>query len=172
MRLVVAGLALVLLAACTPQAGKVSDPPSGTKASAASKAPAEHPTWGKRFTWPDGLAVEVSAPAACKPGEFAQPEGVKRAVKFKVNIVNGTDKPVDAATLTIGGDAQFGGAKSETVFDSSGTCGDGGLETATVLPGKTYSYEVAFSVGAQPGEMQLTFDPNFGKDKAVFVGQA
>jgi hypothetical protein len=27
-------------------------------------------------------------------------------------------------------------------------------------------------VGAQPSEMQLAFEPNFGGDKAVFVGQA
>jgi hypothetical protein len=171
MRFVVAGLALVLLAACTPKTGAVSDAP-GKAATPSATAVAEHPTWGKRFTWADGLAVEVGAPAACKPGKYAQPDGIKRAVKFKINIVNGTDKPFEAATLTVGGDAQFAGAKSETVFDSSGGCGDGGLETATVLPGKTYSYEVAFSVGTQPGEMQLAFEPHYGQDKAVFVGQA
>jgi hypothetical protein len=67
---------------------------------------------------------------------------------------------------------QFNGAKADAIFDSSGGCGNGGLETGTVLPGKTYSYEVAFSVGPQPGEMQLGFEPHFGQDKAVFVGQA
>jgi hypothetical protein len=42
----------------------------------------------------------------------------------------------------------------------------------TVLPGKTYTYEAAYSVGAQPGEMQLVFEPSFNADKAAFVGQA
>jgi hypothetical protein len=172
MRLVVVGLALVLLAACGPKPGVVSGASGKPEAAPATTAKAENATWGKRFTWSDGLAVEVSAPAACKPGEFASPSDVKRAVKFKILIVNGTAEPFEAALLTVGGDAQFNGAKADAIFDSSGGCGNGGLETGTVLPGKTYSYEVAFSVGPQPGEMQLGFEPHFGQDKAVFVGQA
>jgi hypothetical protein len=169
----VVGLALVLLSACSPNKGTVTDA-SGkdTTGPSSAKAPAETPTWGKRYTWQDGLAVEVSAPAACKPGQFAAPQGVKRAVKFKILIVNNTDKPFEAALLTVGGDAQFNQAKAETVFDSAGDCGNGGLESATVMPAKTYSYEVAYSVGTAPGEMQLAFEPQIGGTKAVFVGQA
>jgi hypothetical protein len=172
MRLVLVGLALVLLAACSPKPGTVSSASGTPQAAPSTAAKAESPTWGKRFTWPDGLAVEVSAPAACKPSEYASPSDVKRAVKFKVLIVNGTDKPFEVAMLTVGGDAQFNGAKAESVFDSAGGCGNGGLEAGTVLPGKTYTYEVTFSVGPQPGEMQLGFEPHFGQDKAVFVGPA
>jgi hypothetical protein len=162
MRYVIAGAAVLLLAACTPQA---ESKPQDNK-------PVEHPTWGKRYTWKDGLAVEVAAPVECKPGEFASPQNIKRAVKFKVTVANGTQKQVEAALLTIGGDAQFAGAKADTVFDSSGGCGSGGLESGTILPGKTYTYEVAYSVGAEKGEMQLSFVPHLDKDSAVFVGQA
>lgn len=89
-----------------------------------------------------------------------------------MTVTNGTDKPFDAGLLSFGSDAQFDGRKAEKVFDSSGGCGNGGAENATVLPGKTYTYETAFSVGAQPGELQITLQPTFGSDKAVFVGQA
>ncbi|GGN20566.1 hypothetical protein GCM10011609_72240 [Lentzea pudingi] len=41
-----------------------------------------------------------------------------------------------------------------------------------MLPGKTYTFHIAYSVGAQPGEMQLVFEPTFNSDKAAFVGQA
>ncbi|TCO57337.1 hypothetical protein [Actinocrispum wychmicini] len=109
---------------------------------------------------------------ACKPGEFAQPENVKRAVKFTVTVVNGTAKPFDTTTLTFAGDAQFAGTKAETIYDSSGDCKGVGLDTATVLPGKTYSYAASYSVPAEKGEMQLTFQPEFDHDKAVFVGPA
>lgn len=158
----------------TANQGTVGDA-SGTTAPAAAeqtKPQPEVPTWGKRYTWSDGLAVEVSPPVACKPSEFAQPQGVQRAVKFTVLIINDTDEPFDAAMLTIGGDAQFAGKKADPVFDSGGGCGEGGMASATVLPGKTYTYDVAYSVGPAAGEMQLVFEPDFGGDKAVFVGQA
>ncbi|MFJ6674247.1 hypothetical protein ACIQMJ_24325 [Actinosynnema sp. NPDC091369] len=130
------------------------------------------PTWGQRYTWADGLAVEVSAPTPCTPGQYAAPPNIARAAKVTVTVTNGTDKPFDAGLLSFGSDAQFDGRKAETVFDSSGGCGSGGAENATVLPGKSYTYETAFSVGAQPGELQIALQPTFGSDKAVFVGQA
>lgn len=174
MRYVVAGLALVLLAACTPTVNTGATSPASGKdsAPASSAAKTEQPTWGKRYTWSDGLAIEVAAPVACKPGEFAQPENVKRAVKFTITVVNGTNKPFDTTTLTFAGDAQFAGTKAESIYDSDGGCKGVGLDTATVLPGKTYQYAASYSVPAEKGEMQLTFQPEFDHDKAVFVGQA
>ncbi|NUT52961.1 MAG: hypothetical protein HOV94_37590 [Saccharothrix sp.] len=130
------------------------------------------PTWGQRYTWDSGLAVEVSAPTPCVPGEFAAPSGIARAAKVTVTVTNGTDKPFDAAVLSFGSDAQFDGRKADTVFDSNGPCGAGGLANATVLPGKTYAYDVAFAVGAEAGELQIALQPDFTSGKAVFVGQA
>lgn len=129
------------------------------------------PTWGERHTWANGLSVDVGAPVACTPGQYAVPQNIARAVKFKVTITNGTGAAFETALMSMGDDAQFNGQKAERVFDSSGGCG-GGFESATVLPGKTYTYEAAYSVGAQPGEMQFVFEPAFNSDKAVFVGKA
>ncbi len=157
----------------TTNEGQVSSGDTGlgttTTQADAARSP---PTWGQRYTWQDGLAVEVSPPTACTPGEYAQPQNVVRGAKVTVTIINGTDKAFDTGLLSIGGDAQFDGRKAEKVFDSNGPCGGGGFENATVLPGKTYTYETAFSVGAQPGELQITLQPGFAADKAVFVGQA
>ncbi|MCP3800871.1 hypothetical protein NLX83_16520 [Allokutzneria sp. A3M-2-11 16] len=132
----------------------------------------EQLTWGKRHTWRDGLAVEVSAPAACTPGPYAAPAKIARAVKFTVTVTNGTDKPFETAVLSVGSDAQFDGRTAEAVFDHSGGCGgNGGFGSATVLPGRTYTYDVSYSIGAEPGEMQLTLRPSFVADKAVFTGR-
>ncbi|WP_086666500.1 hypothetical protein [Lentzea kentuckyensis] len=132
---------------------------------------ADPPTWGERYTWANGLSVDVAAPVACTPGQYSAPPNITRAVKFKVIITNGTSAAFETALLLLGNDAQYNGQKAERIFDTSGACG-GTLDTATVLPGKTYTYEVAYSVGAQPGEMQLVFEPSFNADKAAFVGQA
>ncbi len=135
------------------------------------EATGEAPTWGKRYTWANGLAVDVAAPVACTPGEYAAPQNIARAVKFKITVTNGTSAAFETALMSVGGDAQFNGQKAERVFDSGGGCG-GGFESVTVLPGKTYTYDVAYSVGAQPGEMQLVFEPSFSSGKAAFVGLA
>jgi hypothetical protein len=135
------------------------------------QATAETPTWGKRYTWENGLSVDVAAPVACTPGQYAVPQGIVRAVKFKVTITNGTSAAFETALLSLGNDAQFNGQKASKVFDGNGGC-DSTVDNATVLPGKTYTYEAAYSVGAQPGEMQLVFEPSFNADKAVFVGRA
>lgn len=144
--------------------GAVSETPK-------QEAPGEPPTWGKRYTWENGLSVDVAAPVACTPGEFAAPQGIVRAVKFNVTITNSTSAAFETALLSLGNDAQFNGQKASRVFDSGGGC-TSTVDNATVLPGKTYTYEVSYSVGAQPGEMQLVFEPSFNSEKAVFVGQA
>ncbi|MGW6932475.1 hypothetical protein ACWGE0_20645 [Lentzea sp. NPDC054927] len=131
----------------------------------------EPPTWGKRYTWENGLSVDVAAPVACAPGQYSSPPNIARAVKFQVTITNGTSAAFETALLSLGNDAQFNGQKAERIFDTGGECGSA-YDTATVLPGKTYTYDVAYSVGAQPGEMQLVFEPSFNSDKAAFVGQA
>ncbi|MBN6035995.1 hypothetical protein [Amycolatopsis sp. 195334CR] len=133
--------------------------------------PADSPTWGKRYTWESGLAVDVTAPAACKPSDSAAPPNIERAVKITVTVTNGTSEPFDATLLSLGGDAQFNGARADQVYDFGGECA-GGLESATVLPGKTFTYSVAYAVGPQPGEMQISFQPAFGADKAIYVGEA
>lgn len=129
----------------------------------------ETPTWGKRYTWANGLAVDVAAPVACTPGQYSVPPNIVRAVKLKVTITNGTNAAFETALMTLGNDAQFNGQKAEKVFDGGGGC-NSTFDSATVLPGKTYTYDVAYSVGAQPGEMQLVFEPSFNSDKAAFVG--
>ncbi|MGI5501731.1 hypothetical protein [Lentzea sp. CA-135723] len=134
-------------------------------------APVQNPTWGKRFTWDNGLAVDVAAPVACQPGQFSIPSDIARAVRFEITITNGTTAAFETALMSIGTDAQFNGQKAEMVIDTSGGC-DSTYDSATVLPGKTYTFHVAYAVGAQPGEMQLVFEPTFNSSKAAFIGQA
>ena len=139
---------------------------------AAQSPPGEAPTWGKRYTWADGLAVDVAAPEACTPGQYAVPQGIVRAVKVTIVITNGSAKPFETAVLSVGTDAQFAGKKADSVFDSSGGCDGTAFESTTVMPGKTFTFTQAYSVGAEPGEMQLVLQPTFMADKAVFTGQA
>ncbi|WP_439664360.1 hypothetical protein ACSHWB_24735 [Lentzea sp. HUAS TT2] len=132
---------------------------------------AENNTWGKQYTWPNGLSVDVAAPVACTPGQYAAPANIARAVRFEITITNGTTATFETALMSVGTDAQFNGQKADMVFDTSGGC-DSTFDSATVLPGKAYTFHVAYAVGASPGEMQLVFEPTFNSEKAAFVGQA
>ncbi|QKV73423.1 hypothetical protein [Amycolatopsis sp. Hca4] len=164
----------VVLAGCgmpKVNTGTVS-PASAGESSASAGEQTPTPTWGQRYTWKSGLAIEVAPPVACQPSSWASPQNVERAVKVKFTIVNGTGKPYEAAGLAFGNDVQFSGAKAEPVFDSEGACGGGGLDAATVLPDKTYTYEQAYAVGKEKGELQIALQPDFSSDKAVYVGQA
>lgn len=132
----------------------------------------EMSTWGKRVTWKDGLAIEVSAPVVCTPGQFASPPSIERAMRFTVTVANDAAEAFETAGLGVGGTARFDGQKAQPVFDANGDCGHGGIESSTVLPGSTFTYAVAFAVSAQQGEMRLVFQPDSGANKAIFVGQA
>lgn len=163
---------IALLGACTPTTvgqGEVGETGAPAKAAAEVKTA----TWGQRYTWKDGLALEVAAPKPCKPSKYAMPNNIERAVNFKITLINGTDKPVDAAMVGVGIDAQFDGAKADDIMDvEPGTCSqaDG---SGTVLPGKTISWFMSYAVPKTEGEMQLTFSPTFfGGDKGIFVGRA
>ena len=170
----VAAIAALLLAGCgTPpvNTGNVS-PASGAAPTSAAAADAKQPpTWGQRYTWPNGVAIEVGKPAACKPGQYSQPPHIERAVTLQVTVVNGSDKPFDATLLSVA-NATFAGAHAESVFDANGKCGNSTMEAGTVLPGKTLKLNMSYAVTKDPGELQLELQPDFIGDKAVFVGQA
>lgn len=165
--------AALLLAGCatpTVNSGSVSNA-SGAAPSATAADSKTPPTWGQRYTWPSGVAIEVGAPAECKPNAYAQPPNIQRAVLLQVTVVNGSDKPVDTTLLSVA-NATFAGERAESVTDSGGKCEDSMLSAGTVLPGKTLKLKMAFAVGKEKGELQVEFQGDIGGDKAVFVGQA
>lgn len=174
IRLVLAGLLVLVVTACSPatvNTGMVSSA-SGSVAPVAPTSSQPAPTWGQRYTWSDGLAVEVSKPRSCTPGKYAYPQGVKRAAALTITIINGRNKPVDVMDFSIANDAQFASHKAESLDDWDGPCKTTKYPSGTVLPGKTFNFDAAYTVDPQPGELQIAFQPGLGIDQAVFVGQA
>ena len=169
-----AAVGVLLLAGCSVpkvNTGSVSPASGGAPTSAAAADAKKPPTWGERYTWPNGVAIEVSKPTACKPGQYAQPQHIERAVTLQVTVVNGSDKPFNVALLSTA-QAQFAGAHADAVFDANGKCKDSIMESGTVLPGKTMKLDISYAFGKDPGELQIELQPDFIGDKAVFVGQA
>jgi len=146
----------------------IQDPPAPSTPS--TPAP-QVGTWGQKFTWENGISVEVAPPVVCKPGPYASPQKPPRAVLVTMKIVNDSSQAFETTGLTFGADVQFAGAKAETLFDSTGACKSSLGQPATVLPGKTYTHSSAYAVPAQPGEMQISLQPEYRAVKAICVGQ-
>jgi hypothetical protein len=127
--------------------------------------------WGERFTWDDGLAVEISAPQRCTPGEAAFPNDVTHAVKVAVTVFNGTSEEFNSGQFAVGNEAQFASMTVSNVNDSGGPCGPGLATSGTVAPGREFAMEWAVVVTDKAGELQLVLQPTINAKKAIYLGQ-
>jgi hypothetical protein len=123
--------------------------------------------FGQRVTFDDGVAVEVTAPQAFKPGRYAFGNERDRAVSFEVTVINGSDQPLDAVTAIVR--ATHGGRDAPLVFDAAK--GMSGVPQGTVLPGKSITFPVAVSIGKDVADLQIDVTHGFVGDPAIFSGQ-
>ncbi|GAA2852556.1 hypothetical protein GCM10010472_07180 [Pseudonocardia halophobica] len=144
---------------------------SGAAPTAAAGAPAAAQTvsFGQTYTYKDGLAVTIAAPADFTPSRFAAPQNVDRAVLLTVTVQNGTTQNYDVNTFGNGPNVTFDGAKAEEITDLDQLQL---AESATVLPGKSYTYEKAFAVGSGTGELQAEWTREVFSDPVIFMGRA
>jgi hypothetical protein len=127
-------------------------------------------TWGQRFTFPDGLAIEVSQPKPYQPSRSAAGDSRGRAVVVDTTIVNGTGTPYEFNSFIVGPTATHAGQHAPSIVDLGKRIGVTPL--TTVLPGKSFTYQQAFSVGTETGELQLQYTAEVFGEAAIFVGPA
>lgn len=128
-----------------------------------------NPTFGDTYTWPDGLAITISAPQEITLSNEYVGElydlSVGPVLAFDVTVHNGTDKDVEAMAINM--QMTSGSKQAESVFASE----DGiDIPTVTILPGKDLSWKVAYVV-ADPADLQLSVSDlnNFSNDKVHFT---
>ncbi len=149
-----------------------SAPPAPTPAQATSAAaPAPTPsqlegvaTFGKTYTYKDGLSVTVSAPAPFKPSSSAA--GVTKgtsAVVFTITIVNKTTTPFDPVLFHT--TAQSGNTEATSIFDSQN--GIGLPPSTKLLPGREVTFKTAFSV-ADPKDIVMEVTPSFQHESVLY----
>lgn len=126
----------------------------------ASPTPAQaaNPTFGDSYEWPDGLKVTVSQPEPFTPSEYAAgtTDGWDN-LAWTVTIENGTDENFDPIDIWI--NVASGGQEGSEVYDSDNGYGD--YPESTVLPGKSITWNVAYSI-ADPNDLQLSIEDTFG----------
>jgi hypothetical protein len=140
---------------------------TGPVAGGGPDAPAGVAAFGRRVTFDDGVAVEVTTPQAFTPGSHAVGNERDRAVSFEITIVNGSDEPLETVAATLR--ATHSGRDAPLVFDLQ--YGMKGPPQVTVLPGKSITFPVAVSIGKDVADLRIDVSPGFVGDPAVFSGQ-
>jgi hypothetical protein len=161
------------LAGCATSGGTVTPmSTSSTPPPPAASAPdgtAAHPaTWGQQYKGAS-LSTALGAPAPYTPSRMAFVGGAKieRAVALDITVTNGSkDQPMPSMALSIQGTS--GGAQAEKIYDSGG-----GIDqpTADILPGKSLSWKVAFSVPKDATELTVQVSSLGGGKTVYFSGK-
>lgn len=120
--------------------------------------------FGSRFTYEDGLVVQVAKPAPFKPSEYAAAEPAASYLSFKVTIINGTGKRYDPALFTVS--VQSNDTEANEVYDSEN--GFKGSPDTAVLPGRESSFKVGFGV-PNPKDLVVEVSPGFEYDSVFFT---
>lgn len=119
--------------------------------------------FGETVTYEDGLSLTVGRPAPFSPSDVAAgAEGFSAAVRFSVDIVNGTTANIEPG--------QFSATvQSATVEGSEVFEGDLIGPTSTVLlPGRGAIFSIGFAV-QDPADLVMEVDPGCGHDAATFA---
>lgn len=120
--------------------------------------------FGQTFTYADGLAVTVSEPTTYDPSRYAAGNTNPYAYGVTVRVTNNTGAAFDPVLLRTA--MSTGGAPASQIFDAeTGTPPQNQLQ-----PGRSLTYEVAFSTTTNSGEAQVDVTPSFDHEAAVFTG--
>lgn len=152
--------------AVTPPPVATAEPvadPGGVDPDAPSVTP-----FGERLTWASGVALEVKAPVAYRPGQYAFGATKDREVIVETTIINGSPDAFEFNSAIFGPEATHNGESASRVIDTEN--GLGIEPVTTIRPGKSFTFKTAFSIGQEPGELQLAYREVFAGSPALFVG--
>lgn len=122
----------------------------------------------EKFTWASGVALTVKSPQPYKPAQYAIGATGAREILVETTIFNGSDTNFEFNSAIMGPTATHNGETASKVIDSQN--GVGVTPVTTIRPGKAFTFKAAFSIGAEPGELQLAYRENFMGSPALFVG--
>lgn len=105
------------------------------------------------------MSITVGKPAAYTPSVSAYPS--KPGVIMDVTVKNGSQEPLNPFALTM--QATSGEQQAEQIFDVENNIGS---PTASVLPGRTIKFKVAFTKPA--GNLTLQVDYGFGNAQGFY----
>ncbi|ASU79347.1 DUF4352 domain-containing protein [Actinopolyspora erythraea] len=143
-----------------------SGSPQGESAESGSSDSPEKLGFGDKHTWRGGETISVSQPSPyTESNQFLQPEAGKRYVQFDVHVVNNGDDEYNVASVSI--TAQHAGKVAQQNY----AAGDQ-LPNTQLPPGGDVTYTMVFTISEEPGELQVSVQPNaFAANTVYFAGE-
>ena len=119
--------------------------------------------YGQQFG-PDFTFLGVPMCDLDDPSSYAAGHTNPHAFRVTVRVTNNTGQAFDPTLLSVA--MSTAGAPASQVFDS-----EMGLPPQNQLqPGRSLTYDVAFSTTTDAGEAQVDVVPSFDHEHAVFIG--
>ncbi|SDP89593.1 protein of unknown function [Actinopolyspora xinjiangensis] len=139
---------------------------SGSSSDSGSSESPKKLGFGEKHTWRGGETISVSRPSPyTESNQFLQPEAGKRYVQFDVHVVNNGDDEYNVASVSI--TAQHAGKVAQQNY----TAGDQ-LPNTELPPGGDVTYTMVFEISEEPGELQVSVQPNaFAANTVYFAGE-
>lgn len=158
-------ISLLALTACGPKKAEILEGSDTTTATQEEKKQPKNPKFGQSAAWPDGVKVTVVNAGVFTPADTAVKGSEGTHTLFEVTIENGSKENFNPNSLSIS--ASSGSKEAESIFDTAN--GLDGEPTTDVLPGKSISFKVGFTL-ADPNDITLQVKPlSFKKDKITFT---
>jgi hypothetical protein len=162
-------LAGVALTGCAQTGGATTsrDEPAAVASDAPALAQPDVTPLGGTFTYDDGVALTVAAPAPFTPSEYAAGATHPNNVTISFTVVNGSAETLELLAMP---EVTSGGVKGESITDLSNDTV--ALEpfggNADVLPGQSFSWAMAYSL-ADASDVTVSIAPKpFTYDAAIF----
>ena len=167
-------LGVGVLAACSTSATSGPSTPasasSATPGAATADGSAAHPlAFGSQWAPPGKLPITIGAPAPFTPSVSAfDPAKSARAVVMDVSVTNLPSAPAIPA-LAINIQATAGDQQVQQIMDTAAGVGS---PTASILPGKTLAWKVAFGLPAGQTDLVVQVGTIAGGQTVYWAGKA
>lgn len=118
--------------------------------------------FGQSHTWPGGETVTLAEPQAHTPDNpYLGPAGDQRQVAVDVTVRNNGDDEYDVVQTRL--TAQHDGRVAQQDY----AAGDP-LPNVQLPPGGETTFTTVYSVGPEPGELQISVQPNYFAEQTVY----
>ena len=119
--------------------------------------------FGQSFTWQNGLRISIAAGAPFTPSDYVKVASGTTPTTFAVTVVNGMTGVFNPSRLYF--QTQSGSTEAKQIFDSGK--GISGSPSASVLPGKSLTFQVGFAV-ADPKDVVIQAKAGYDYEDAIF----
>ncbi len=123
-------------------------------------------SFGKSYTWDDGLTITIGKPSKFKPSDYAEVDGAKAYRRFTITGVKKNPRPNELAGTHITKQSK----NKETGQKIDSEKGLEGSPSTKLLKGRESEWDIGFGV-ANPDDMvmEIAINDNFERPSIIYT---